>query len=217
MTRRQLASLALAVAAGCATTTGEPPAPPGPPPFDGVRSLVLVRFADERAGRPKDPLDALEESLLGRGYTARVVDVAGRTPAELRGIERLHGRLGMRIAAGGPRDRSGPEVEALGRGAGSEVAALGADAVALYHRFDRRLPNGFPEPAPAPGAFPPPPGLALERRPVAALSLVDRAGNVVWFAWGGAGSELDEELPANPAEAIDALLAVLGGDGAAAE
>lgn len=207
----RLASLALAAAAGCATAP-EPAAPPaGPPPFQGARSLVLARWTDDPAGRPKDPLDALKESLDARGLATRMVDVGGRTPPELRDLERLHATVGSRIH-GGQRDRFSRRVEPLGRDAGQVVAALGVDVVALYHRFDGRPPPAaFPEPSTMPGApFPPSP--ALERSPLGAFSLVDRAGEATWVDWGAADAEFDPEVPANAAEAIDAIVAVLTGE-----
>lgn len=208
----RLVSLALAAAtAGCATT-GEPVASPGPPAFQGVRSLVLARWTDDPAGRPKDPLDALQETLVARGYAVRAVDLGRRTPPELRDLERLHERMATRIYGGAPRDRFARRVEPLGREAGEVVAKLGVDAVALYHRFEGRpLPGALPDPLAPPGAlFPGSP--PVERRPLGALSLVDRAGNALWYDWGAGSMEIDPEVPANPAEAIDALVAALAGD-----
>lgn len=208
----RLVSLALALGtAGCATT-GEPVERPGPPAFEGVRTLVLARWTDDAEARPKDPLDALKESLVARGYAVRSVDLGTRTPPELRDLERLHARLAARIGSGGPRDRFARRVEPLGRETGEVVAALGVDAVALYHRFNGGPLGGpLPDPlAPAGSLFPA--TSPIERRPLGALSMVDRAGNALWFEWGTAAVELDPEVPANPAEAIDALVAVLTGE-----
>lgn len=208
-----LVSLAVAaLAAGCAAPR-EPAAPSGPPPFEGVKRLVLARWTDDPSGRPKDPLDALKESLEARGFVVRMVDLGRRTPAELRELERLHGQLASRIYGAVPRDRlDRRRGEALGRDAGAVVAALGVDAVALYHRFDGRPPPGaLHDPfAPPGGIFPPAP--PVDRRPLGALSLVDRAGNAIWFDWGSPGLDVDPDAPVNPAEAIDALVAVLTGD-----
>ena len=133
-----VALAALAALAACATT-GEPIAPP-PPSFREVRTLVLVRTTDGRAGRPKDPLDGLDESLRARGYTTRVVELGSRPPPDQAALERLFVQLESR--AGAPRtDRFGARSYGdAGRAAGETVAALGVDAVASYHRLEGRRP-----------------------------------------------------------------------------
>ncbi len=202
-------ALPLAFAVAACATMGEPAPTPGPPPFEGVRSVALVRSV-EGAGAPraKDALDALRESLEERGYRTRVVEVGSRGAD--RNLERLFARIHSRIAAGARIGRgSGPGEE----DAAAILAALGVDAMAMVHRFDALLP---PMPlasplAPPPGSMMDPGGPQLQQyRPIGALSLVNRSGKVVWFEWGT--TELaDPGAPANAAEAVDAVLAVLAG------
>jgi len=202
---RKLA-LALAAATACATA-GEAGAPP-PPSFRGVRSLVLVRSADERVQRPRDPLDALDETLRGRGFLTRLVELAHRPPRELAPLERLFGQLEARAGAS-RSERVAAPVGAAGKDAGAIVAQLGVDAVASYHRLDRRRPE-LPPPA-LPGTLFPPPPVSVER-PVAALAVVDRDGHVATFAWGDSGPLEDPGVPLNAAEAIDMLVRALTGE-----
>jgi hypothetical protein len=205
MTRRRLVPLALAAAVACATA----PEPAGPPPFEGVKSVALVRWRDGGSTRPRDPLDALKESLDARGYRTRVVDVGHRVPDELRPVQRLHERMGTRGRTGGRAGRG--RVERVGREARDAVRALGVDAVALYHRLE----DWTSSPAYSdPGAFRPPGTLppSAFRRPLGALSLVDAEGAAVSFEWGAPGGAAgDPSMPLNAAEAIDALLRVLSG------
>ncbi len=50
-------------------------------------------------------------------------------------------------------------------------------------------------------------------RPAAALALVDRDGNLLWFDWGTQElADQDPGAPATAAEAVDALLRVIRGD-----
>lgn len=205
-TRRAPLALAAALLA-CAAL--EPP-PPGPSPFRGVKKLVLVRRVDDpRAQRPRDPVDALKESLEARGYAVRVVDVGPREDAALRDVDRLENRIAGRYWT---RERSSGRAERLDE-AGAVVAKLGVDAVAGYHRLADRLPPVLPPTTQAWGAVPPPAPAAPPRRPTGALSLVGADGSVAWFPWGGEGAELDAAALINPAEAIEALLAALAGDG----
>lgn len=205
----RLISLALAASAACATV----PEPPRAPPFEGVKTIALVRWRAEGSARPRDPLDALKESLDGRGYATRLVELGRRPPEALRPVERLFQRMGSRVGGGPLPDRPGRVVR-VGTEAEEAAAALQVDAVALYHRAadTTRFP-AEPEPHPFPGpGFPPPP--MVTRRPLGALSLVDAKGNAVIFDWGAPEEPLgyDPSAPVNAAEAIDALLRVLAGD-----
>jgi hypothetical protein len=207
------AALACAASLSCATL-GEPSPPPGPPAFAGAKKVALVRYRTDRdAPRARDTLDALAESLAARGYEVTRVEVGSRSQAELRGVERLFTRMDAVIASAQPRPRYARPVDSAGSDAGEVVRALGADAVAMYHRFDDRLLMPLGDPTLGGGFFPPPrmdhPGL---RRPAGAISLVDRSGNATWFAWGSTGSELDPTEPLNAAEAIDMALRALRGE-----
>ncbi len=207
MTARALLPLAL-LAAACATVEGPPP---GPSPFRAVKQLVLVRRVDEpRPPRPRDPLDALKESLDARGYETRIVEVGRGSAAELRDLERLEDEVAARLAS---RDYREGRVERLGPAAGERVAKLGVDAIVGYHRLDDRSPLLVPQrPQPWGAPFPQPQPRAVVPRPVSALSLVGRDGAAAWFPWGGQGAELDAGALLNAAEAIDALLAALAGE-----
>ena len=208
---RSFGLVALGAAVACASA-GAPTAPQPPASFRAIRTLVLARASGDRAGRPKDPLDGLDESLRARGYTTRVVELGGKQP-ELAGLERLFGQLQARASAT-RAERFGtlPYSEA-GRGAGAIVADLGVDAVATYHRLEgRRLaPRSSGEPA-LPGSLFPGPPVAAERGPLGALALVDRAGQVAVFAWGESSALEDPSVPLNAAEAIDLLVRALAGD-----
>ena len=206
MLRRRV--LALLACAACAAV--ETP-PPGPSPFHGVKKVVLARRVDDpRAPRARDAIDALKESLDARGYEARVVEVGPGEDRALRDLDRLEEQIAARLWT---HERRRERVETLGRDAGAVVAKLGADAIAGYHRLDARLaplpppqqPWGSPSTAPL--------FAAPVRRPSGALSLVAADGSLAWFPWGGEGAELDPGALINPAEAIDALLSVLAGDG----
>jgi hypothetical protein len=89
---------------------------------------------------------------------------------------------------------------------------LRVDAIATYHRLDRRYVGGLPPPAAAPGTIFPPAAPAGGERPVGALVLVDRLGRVAVFGWGDSGSFDDPTVPLNAAEAIDHLLRALTGE-----
>lgn len=205
MTSMRSISLALAAAA-CAAVQE----PAGPPPFEGVKRVALVRWHEGGgAARAKDPLDALRESLEARGYEARVVEVGRHVPDALRPAQRLHDRIAGEARSGWPR--AGDRVERMGAAAGEAARALGVDAVVLYHRReDWGLPTLSESRAfPRPGLEPAVP----VRRPIGALTLVDAAGAARSFAWGAPGETLDPDpsSPLNAAEAIDALLGVLSG------
>jgi hypothetical protein len=213
---RKAGLAAFAAALACATL-GEHAPPSSPPPsFRTVRSLVLVRSVDDRAGRPKDPLDGLDESLRARGYTTRVVELGPRRKPELAKLEELFGALELR--AGTPRgERFGaaPAGE-VGRSAGEVVTGLGVDALATYHRYDawRTLP-----PSAAMPAFTGTPSSAQampHRPPQGAFTIVDRDGHVAVFPWGEPGALVEpgaiESGAINAAEAIDQLVRTLTGD-----
>ena len=207
---RKLGLAAVITAMACATT-GKPAGLP-PPSFRAVHSVALVRTVDDRAGRPKDPLDGLDESLRARGYTTRIVELGRQRKPELAGVEKLFGQLEVRAAAGRSERLGTPPFADAGRAAGETVAALGVDAVATYHRLDWRRPLPPPTADTAlPGSLFPPPS-APARGPVGALALVDRSGHVATFAWGEASALEDPSVPMNALEAIDFLVRALAGE-----
>jgi hypothetical protein len=184
---------------------------PPPPSFREIRSLVLVRMAGDRAGRQKDPLDGLEESLRAHGYKTRVVELSGKRseqPALTRLFEDLELRAG---AAQGERFGTKP-YSTLGRGAADTVAALGVDAVASYHRLEGRSSLPRSETTTLPGTVLPGPPVETPRGPRGAIALVDRAGHVATFAWGETTALEDPEVPVNAAEAIDLVVRALSGE-----
>ncbi len=214
----RIAYLALAAAAACATL-GEPQAPPGPPAFQGVRTVALVRWVDDPGrARPKDPLDALQESLAARGFATRVVELGPRRrdPGD---VYRLFERVEGRVSSGAPSGRPGRRIERVGADAArAALAAVSTDAMAAYHRLVG-VPMLAPLPpptdpldplAPLPGGLYPSRSLEPPYRPLGAISLVDRDGNLVWFDWGTPPS-IDLGAPANAAEAVDAALRALSG------
>lgn len=210
MTTLRLAALAIAGALCLSCATMGEPAPVGPPPFQGVRRIALVRIRpDPATARPKDPLDALAESLAARGYETRVVEVGPRVQDSLREVERLHERIEGWIAAA-PHGRSGRRTEQTGTGSAEAVRGLGVDAVAMYHRFEDRPFAAFPEPLLGGEGFPR--RREVVSRPAGALSLVDRDGNATFLEWGAPGAGLDPAAAVNAAEAIDMLLRVLAGE-----
>jgi hypothetical protein len=202
-------SLSLALLAAAACASARETAPP-PSPFLGVRSLVLVRSLDDRTHRPKDPLDGLDETLRARGFATRLVELRPGHGRELDGLDRLFGQLEARAGAG-RTERMARPITSGGEGAASAVAALGVDAVASYHRFERRRPAEL-RPEPLAGAPFSPAGPPAQPRAAGALALVDREGRVATFTWGDAID--DAAMPANPAEAIELLVRALTGEGA---
>jgi hypothetical protein len=203
-------ALALAVlAASACATTGDAVAP-APSPFRGVRSVLLVRSAEERGRRARDPLDGLDETLRARGFTTRIVDVGARGTDQA-AAERLFGQLHERASARFA-ERAARPVSTLAE-AGALVTQLGVDAVATYHRVDRVRTPSIGEPAPMiPGStLSPPPG-ASAGRAIAAFVVADRAGHVQTFAWGGGGPIDDPATPVNPAEAIELVARALTGE-----
>jgi hypothetical protein len=204
-------SVLLVALAACATT-GDAPAATPPPSFREVRSLVLVRTVEDRAGRQKDPLDGLDESLRARGYRTRLVEL-GRAggpdhPALARLFSDLEGRAG---AARAERFGTTPYAR-LGRGAAETVAALGVDAVASYHRLALLRAPAPGDGARLPGTLLPGPAVSPAQRPTGALAVVDRAGHVATFAWGETSALDDPDVPVNAAEAIDLVLRALSGE-----
>ena len=199
-------------ACACACAGGEALVAP-PPSFREVRSLLLVRLADDRVGRPKDPLDGLDESLRARGYRTRIVELGSSRKPELAALDRLFTELELRAGAG-PSERFGTKPYAtMGRSAGETVAALGVDAVASYHRLDgRRRLTPADEAPPLPGTYVPGPPVSPRRGPRGALAVVDRAGHVATFAWGETTVLDDPDVPVNPAEAIDLVVRGLSGE-----
>jgi hypothetical protein len=205
---RRLSPAFLAALAACATM-GEPAEAPPPPSFREVRSLVLVRMAEDRAGRAKDPLDGLAESLRARGFTVRVVDLVASRRAEQKALERLFVDLETRAGATrGERFGTRP-YSTMGREAADTVAALGVDAVVSYHSLGWRRSMPFNDEPTLPGTFVPGPPVTPERGPVGALALVDRAGHLATFAWGETTMLDDPDVPLNAAEAIDLVVRTL--------
>ncbi len=206
--------LAALAAAACATAGGRAPQP-AEPSFRAVRSLVLVRTPEDRAGRPKDPLDGLDESLRARGYATRIVMLGpGRKP-ELAGLEALFVRLET-LAATRRGDRFGPAPAwEAGTAAGEVVAALGVDAVASYHRLEGRTFLSAPAPPTFGGALGAPP--LPPRAAQGAFALVDRAGHVALFPWGESAGTAEPDGALNAAEAIDLVLRALTGEPAEPE
>jgi hypothetical protein len=203
---------AVAATLACATA-GERAAPAPPPSFAAVRSVALVRRAEDRGGRTRDPLDGLEESLRSRGYTTRIVELPSDPRPDLVPLGRLFSQLELR--AGTPRgERFGavPQGEA-GAVAGAVVTDLGVDAVASYHRLEGRrfLPPSAQQPV-FPGAFPGSQQAVPGRGPQGALVIVDRSGHLAVFAWGDTASVADPAAPVNAAEAIDLLVRALSGE-----
>jgi hypothetical protein len=206
---KPLALGTLALAATACAAAGEALAPP-PSPFRDVRSLALVRAVDERSQRPKDPLDGLEETLRARGFSVRVIELGRERPPELADVERLFGQLELR-AASGRQERLARPVVALGHEAAAPLERLGVDAIASYHRLDRRRFEPLP-PSTAPGTLFPAPAPAMPAGPMGALVLVNREGRVAVFGWGDAGAFDDPAVPLNAAEAIDHLVRALTGE-----
>jgi hypothetical protein len=199
----------------CATAGG-PATPPATPPFQGVASVVLVRRADDRDRRPRDALDGLDESLRVKGLATRTVEVGPRLREELKGVERLFHDVEWRIRSSPSYGPSyGPDrraTESLGRAPRELLEKLGADAFAVYLRFDDRYGSRPPPPPgdPLPGARP---LGTFPGRPTSALALVDRDGTLLWFDWGGPEDlEVPESRVVNAAEAVDEAVRVLAGE-----
>lgn len=211
MTTSRLAALAIAGALSLSCAAVGESAPAGPPPFQGVRSLALVRVkADPATARPRDPLDALAESLAAKGYETRLVEVGPRVPGSDRDLERLHAHVEGWIAAAPLGPAGHRRAEPAGPGSAEVVRRLGVDAVAMYHRLEDRPFAAFTEPLLGGGSFPA--RREAVARPSGALSLVNREGRATFFEWGGESAEIDPSAAVNAAEAIDMLLRALTGE-----
>lgn len=206
------ALLLVAVLASCA----EAPlvdAPSGPPPFRGLRRVLLVRAGDRpEPQRHRDPLDAVRESLEADGRTTRTVEVGRKAPRELAEMERLYAEIEGRVEEGGMSGEAGRPVERLRRPVAGVLDAAQADGAVLLYRLGAR--PLLPAPSASPFSHEPAPRLA---RPAGALALVDRDGNLLWFDWGVQRDPLEgtggASAPAtSAAEAVDALLRVVRGD-----
>ncbi len=203
---------ALVGALSACATVGETATPAPPPSFREVRSLVLVRAASDRAGRGKDPLDGLDESLRAQGYATRVVEIGASGKPAQPALERLFLRLEAR--AGAPRgERFGTlPYGSAGTAAGAVVTDLGADAVATYHRLEGRRTLGSAASQPMlPGSTLPGPQVVPERGPLGAIVVVDRQGHLAIFPWGATTALDDPSVPVNAAEAIDLVVRTLAG------
>lgn len=200
------------LAAACATAG--PPAPAAPPPFQGVRSVVLVREAAPREKRPRDPLDALDGSLREKGLATRFVEVGPGLREELAGVERLVRDVSWRIRSAPPVAGRERRPDALGRAPGELLASLGADAFAIYLRLDGRVADRYRSVPPAGPVLDPRDPRAFPARRTAALALVDRDGALLWFDWGGEEDVLEEDPSrvVNAAEAVDEAVRVLAGE-----
>lgn len=207
--------VAFLVAGGGCATRGEPP-PAAAAPFPEVKSAALLRWVERGPERPKDALDALAASLAERGITTHVRDLGPGRSKALADVERLYGDVESRVWSGSGLSGRSRDGQPLGADAARTVRALGADAVALYLRFDARLPGRG-----AAGPMPPfgfPPSGPVDRpssgayRPVAAIALVSRDGTLVWFDWGPRDETRDPEGPVNAAEAVDAAARLLAGE-----
>lgn len=225
---RRTALGALCAALACATGGG-PPAPATPPPFQGVRSVVLVRLADDGDRRPRDPLDALDDSLRRTGVATRTVEVGPRLREDLKDVERLFQGVESRIRSSAAYDparaygRPARQTESLGDGPRALLERIGGDAFAVYVRFSGRYgdrlrsrPSSPPPDDPMPGARP---LGTFPGRFTSALALVDRDGTMLWFDWGGSGElegleelEEPESRVVNAAEAVNEAVRVLAGE-----
>jgi hypothetical protein len=214
---RRAGFAAFAAVLACATV-GELPAPAPPPSFRAVRSLVLVRRAEDRGSRPKDALDGLDETLRARGYTTRVVEVGGQGKPELARLHQLFESLEFR--AGSPRgERFGVSPAGnAGASAGEVVAELGVDAVASYHRLEGRRFLSPSAAAPVfPGTYSTPTQAPTPWYAQGAFVIVDRSGRLAMFPWGESSGHGDSEGAINAAEAIDQVVRSLTGEPAEPE
>ncbi|MFY3742304.1 hypothetical protein ACOQFB_00200 [Anaeromyxobacter sp. Red801] len=202
------AAVAAAIAAAACASAG-PASPPGPPPFQGVASVLLVRPAprDPSAARPRDALDALQESLEGAGRTVRVVELGPRLREDLAPLARLQAHVEARAGAGPFGAPAGRGSARLDRRDAAAIREAGVDAAALLVRFERRpLPPMAPPGGPM---FAEPPRPAA--RPAGALALVDRDGHLVWFEWGAGAGAPGDRGPPTAADAVNEAVRVLLG------
>ncbi|HYG69298.1 MAG TPA: hypothetical protein VD838_16620 [Anaeromyxobacteraceae bacterium] len=204
-----------AVALACASARGGAPA--ATPPFEGVGSVVLVREVEAREKRPRDVLDALDESLRARGLRTRTVEVGPALRDDLKDVARVVRDVEWTIRQAPRYDPERRPAQTLGRDPGALLERLDADAFAVYlrlrDRFDRS-PRPMPPDVRLPGADPE----AYPSWPIAVLALVDRDGTLLWFDWGGP-DELDvpDSRVVNAAEAVDEAVRVLVGEPPAEE
>ena len=194
---------ALAVALGCAGATSD--APSAGTAFGGIRSVALVRRAGRGEKRPKDPLDAVSESLAAKGVAVRVIELGGRD--DPKDVARLFDAAESRASSVDPNAAVG----GLGDVTARTVRGLGVDAVVSYHRLapyaraldDHPLPGGG-----SAGAYglPPP-----SYRPLGALVVVGSDGQAAVFDWGARDAQLGPGAE-TPAEAVDAAVRALLGE-----
>jgi hypothetical protein len=204
---RRLASVALLALAGAACSGAEPA--PAPNPFQGgVRKVALLRRAPpDEERRPKDPLDAVAESLAAKGIEVRFVTVGGKG-GEGRSVERLYDDVEGRVAASAGFDARGRSSGSLGDADGKVVRALGVDAVVTYHRW-RGLSAADPLSAPMGGAYARP---QVRTRAVGALGIVGPAGELLAFDWGPRDTTVAPNAAETAAEAVDATVRALTGE-----
>lgn len=216
-------AIALCVAAAACATAG-PPAPAGPPPFQGIRTVVLVRGErtdDREGGRPRDALDGLAQALAERGIATRLVEAGPGVREEWKDVARLAREAEDRIAAAPPSPVEVRPTARLGDRPGALLQRIGADAFALLVRGADRTRARGPGPGGPwtrdPWGTPPPPGPRLPPAgPPTALALVDRGGTLVWFDWGPSADGRDEpSRPVNAADAVTEAVRVLAGEPAA--
>jgi hypothetical protein len=200
---RRIAAVALlaALAAACA---GVDPTPP-PSPLVGVRKVALIRRESKDDHRPKDPLDAVAESLTAKGIEVRFVAVDGHGD-DARSAARLFDDVEGRVASPGQLDARGRSAGSLGDTDARIVRALGVDAVVTYHRW-RGLAAADPFPAPSPYARP-----QARTRAIGALGIVGPAGELVAFGWGPHDTTLEPNAAETAAEAVDATVRALTGE-----
>lgn len=194
----------------CATAPAGPPPPPPELSFLGVKGVALVHRVPWRGAAPgpgetrrRDPLDALQAAIAGRGLKTLTIELTERPPGELAAVDRL-ARLVEWSAQSVRPDSGGPSVSSVGDKAAPVLQELGVDAFAVYARAP-----GWGAPSPALPFFGQPLSMAPPPAPVSAIALVARDGVVVTFAWGGGAEPSGGPGPLNAAEAVDAALAVL--------
>jgi hypothetical protein len=183
-----------------------------PPELGSLRRVVLVRAVDRHdRPHPKDPLDAVRESLEAEGRTTRTVEVGPHAKGEAAALGRLYAEIEGRIDGVAIDPERTRNVDRLARGTLTVLDDVGADGAVVLIRFG---PRPLAPPAGALGAFARGPDPRALGRPAAALAVVDRDGTLLWFAWGGAEPlDRDPAAPSTAAEAVDALLRAVFGPG----
>jgi hypothetical protein len=206
---RALPLILLALGA-CATAPAGPPPPPPELSFRDVKGVALVHRVAWRGPAPgpgetrrRDPLDALQSALAGRGLRTVTIELAERPAGELEALDQL-ARLAEWSAQDVRPDAGGPAVSSVGDKAAPVLQQLGVDALAVYVRA-----QGWGAPSPALPLYGQPLSMAPPPAPVAAIALVARDGAVITLAWGGGGEPFGGPGPLNAAEAVDAALALL--------